>query len=97
MVWLITASCAPRRVSALSHTRPCASGMRSTGKYSGLMKFTRTTGFSASPLPMISIRLSLPFEGGVALVEIPAATTCGIAAIFARICSKYSLRSFHVG
>ena len=71
--------------------------MRSTGKYSGLMKFTRTTGFSASLLPMISIRLSLPFDGGVALVEMPAATTCGMAAIRARICSKYSDRSFQDG
>ena len=70
--------------------------MRSTGKYSGLMKFTRTTGFSASLVPMISILLSLPFAGGVALVEMPAATTCGMAAIRARICSKYSDRSFHV-
>ena len=60
------------------------------------MKFTRTVCCSASLLPMNSIRLSLPFEGGVALVETPTATTCGIAAILERICSKYSLRSFHV-
>ena len=69
--------------------------MCSTGKYSGLMKFTRTTGFSAALVPIISILLSLPFAGGVALVEMPAEITCGIAAILARICSKYSDRSFH--
>ena len=59
------------------------------------MKFTRTSGFSAVLLSMISIRWRQPFDGGVALVEIPAATTSGMVAILERICSKYSERSFH--
>ena len=70
--------------------------MRRSGKYSGLMKFDRATGFSSALLPRISSVLSPPFDGGVALVEIPADTTCGIAATVARSRSKYSDRSFHV-
>jgi len=73
----------------------CATGMRRSGKYSGLTKFTRTSGFSDAVLPIISMFCRQPLEGGVALVEMPAATTCGIAASLARICSKYSARSFH--
>ncbi len=40
--------------------------------------------------------VSPPLAGGVALVEIPAETTWGIAATAARSRSKYSDRSFHV-
>jgi hypothetical protein len=67
-----------------------------SGKYSELMKFARAVGFSSDPLPRISMLLSPPFAGGVALVEMPADTTCGVAATAARSRSKYSLRSFHV-
>ena len=42
---------------------------------------------------MISNFGVFPFEGGVALVEMPAASTCGIDAIFARSVSKYCARS----
>src|SRR5215813_837412 len=90
IVWLKTATGAPRIVSVRSHRRPCERGIRRTVKYSGLMKLTRTVGFSDEPELMISIRESLPFAGGVALVDMPAATTWGMAAIRERICSKYS-------
>ena len=41
--------------------------------------------------------MSPPLAGGVAFVEMPAETTCGIAATAARSRSKYSERSFQVG
>jgi hypothetical protein len=97
IVWLITASAAPRTISSRFQTRPCATGMWRSGKYSELIKFARATGFSPALPPRISNGLSLPLDGGVALVEIPADTTCGIAAMAARSRSKYSDRSFHVG
>ena len=46
--------------------------------------------------PKISMRVSLPFAGGVALLEMPAISTCGIAAIAVRRRAKYSDRSVHV-
>src|SRR5437899_12559140 len=49
----------------------------------------------SSDLPRISMFCRQPLEGGVALVEMPAATTSGMAAMRARICSKNSARSFH--
>src|SRR5450755_3850931 len=61
--------------------RPCSSRIPSNGKYSGLTKFKRASGFSAAVLPKISIRVSLPLDGGVAFVEIPASIACGISAI----------------
>ena len=96
IVWLITARAAPRLISSRLQTRPCVTGMWRSGKYSGLTKLDRATGFSSALLPRISSVVSPPFDGGVALVEIPADTTCGIAAIAARSRSKYSERSFHV-
>jgi hypothetical protein len=95
IVWLITASGAPRAISSRPQVRPCARGIWSSGKYSGLIRFARALGFSTA-LPRISIVVSPPFDGGVALVEIPADTTCGIAAIADRKRSKYSDRSVHV-
>src|SRR6266403_1928886 len=62
--------------------RPWVSGMRRRGKYSGLMKFSRASGFSPV-LPRISMRVSQLFDGGVALVEMQGATTSGMAAILA--------------
>ena len=40
MVSLMTATLAPRSVSASSQTRPCSSGICDTGKYSLLTQFT---------------------------------------------------------
>ena len=39
IVWLITARAAPRAISSRFQRRPCATGMRRSGKYSGLTKF----------------------------------------------------------
>ena len=60
------------------------------------MKFARTTGFSSELTPKMSMRVSPPFEGGVALVEIAAASTCGIDATASRSFWKYAVRSAHV-
>ena len=54
IVWLITARAAPRAISSRFQRRPCATGMRRSGKYSGLTKLTRATGFSSALLPRIS-------------------------------------------
>jgi hypothetical protein len=45
---------------------------------------------------MMSMRMSLPLAGGVALVEMPVEMTRGMPAMEERICSKYSERSFQV-
>ena len=52
------------------------------------MKLTLSRCCSEVGLPEISKRCSHPFSGGVALVEMPAETTSGIAAILCRSWSK---------
>ena len=59
-------------VSAWVNILPAASGICNTVKYSGLMKLSRACCSSGVLFPRISNRVSQPFEGGVALVEIPA-------------------------
>src|SRR6201996_4791824 len=82
IVWLITATRAPLRFSVSSQMRPCAIGIRNTGKYVGLTRFTSTFCSSCAVLPRNSTRIGNPLAGGVALLEIAVIVTPGAIATF---------------